>query len=509
MLELSATSLLGVTLLFALLIFIWWLIVDWSFGTSATATEDKSDKNADPQRTNSIALVSGGKTPDTATPALGQASHTDDDSKSFPSAASEHYTTRELTSSTIADEKTCDDSFVSPKIHHDTTTTPTASNRGSDSGKLAASTRPAVTSNQTTIQPADLTGNEGNSAPGGQSPKAHAKVQERPQLQDSQQPQGSQHQEPPQSKRTQAAQQKLENSKQVIADRRRIGTETRIKDEQGDADQALKIVSDLTVPGTSKNNKNQSLNKSDDSDSKYQTAAKAGRPSAGGEVSLQIPTDTLFKPTDSTSAAVGTDTKQRTSRSTNQPNKQSNNQPNNSVANKPVDHNSPNLSTSPNNKTAAESALGNNVHSIKVAASNSAVQRNKASTNSSTSAPVTDQELAKKATGHKQSPIEIVVAQKVSDKSTDNNQSNTTTKHDDSALQAATETIDSNKTGTCDNAALRARLAASERRILNLQSTINTLQSQPAMAAPAALSPQRHSRPTLLSKVRVLDNPRA
>ena len=63
--------------------------------------------------------------------------------------------------------------------------------------------------------------------------------------------------------------------------------------------------------------------------------------------------------------------------------------------------------------------------------------------------------------------------------------------------------------------ALRAQLASSERRIQNLQSTLNNLQQNQSQAAStttvptASLVANSHTRPTLMSKVRILDTPRS
>lgn len=522
MLELSAPSLLGATLLFAILIFVWWLIVDWSFGTSATA--DKVNHKTDAQHTNSMALVSNRKNPDRNI-----------------SADSELNTTQELASSTLPGAEARRDSFASDKAHHNNTTNITAANPGSESEKSAASIQPTVTSELTAFQSADMVGNTADetvtilsgsssveitrdaatrekqntehnpaktllaqplpaltSAPAGTTPGEQLPNASKAVPEGSPQPQDSQDKESYQSKTTQAKKKKPENNKQVKAHHHRKKSEPRISGKQGVIDPAVKIVSDCTAPGRTLNNKSQSQKESDDDNSKYQTAAKAGRPSAGGEVSLQIPTDALIKTSESPSAAPGTDTKQRTSPS------------DNSVTDKPADRNSPNLNTLPDNTVKAESALRNNIHSIKVATTNTAALRNKASNNLSTSAPVSLKDPARDATQRKQSSIEIVVAQQVSTKPTADNQldNSTTVKQHNNALQAIPDTTDSNKSEIGDNAALRARLAASEQRILNLQSTINNLQTQPVIAAHVAKSPQPHNRPALLSKVRVLDNPR-
>ena len=63
--------------------------------------------------------------------------------------------------------------------------------------------------------------------------------------------------------------------------------------------------------------------------------------------------------------------------------------------------------------------------------------------------------------------------------------------------------------------ALRAQLASSERRIQNLQSTLNNLQQNQSQEASvttvptASLVANPHTRPTLMSKVRILDTPRS
>ncbi len=170
---------------------------------------------------------------------------------------------------------------------------------------------------------------------------------------------------------------------------------------------------------------------------KYQTAAKAKRPAAGSEASLQIPVATT---------------------------------------------------------TSAATSTTGNVHSISVAANSAEKQKNKSKPKNETHAPIAFKPPQENTAEGRQTPIEKVMEQQ--------SLARTPITDRDTSQSEVEKKVD-------EDATLRAKLAASEQRIKTLQSTLNNLQNTlPVMTTPLTAIPQ-HSRPSLSSKVRVLDSPKA
>lgn len=146
--------------------------------------------------------------------------------------------------------------------------------------------------------------------------------------------------------------------------------------------------------------------------------------------------------------------------------------------------------------TATSSAYSTtrNVHSISVAANSAKNQRSKAKLKKETCAPIAVELHQENISGSKQTPIEKIMEQQ--------SLTRTSLAEQDCGQSEAPKTVD-------DDATLRAQLAASEQRIKTLQSTLSNLQNTlPVMATPLTAIPQPHTRPSLSSKVRVLDSSR-
>ena len=145
--------------------------------------------------------------------------------------------------------------------------------------------------------------------------------------------------------------------------------------------------------------------------------------------------------------------------------------------------------------TSGATSTTGNVHSISVAANSAEKLKNKSKPKSETRAPIAFKLPQENTAEARQTPIEKAMK----------NQSFARTPHTerDTGQSEAAKTVD-------EDATLRAQLAASEQRIKMLQSTLNNLQNTlPVMATPLTAVPQPHTRPSLASKVRVLDSPKA
>ncbi len=288
---------------------------------------------------------------------------------------------------------------------------------------------------------------------------------------------------------------------------------------------------------------------------RYQTAAKAKRPSARTEVSIQIPAESV-QPKDTARPTTNrTDSNQQDGQS------------------KPGAQPDP-LSTSQAGTDARPATSTATVHSITIGAGTVAPDIGSDDRGKSEKQNAADQtDLAstlefRLKSKRKASSIEKVIAQQSLTNSTPGNNRKPTTDHPpptDSQISATARATTPNAnhsddaspsaktTDKSDNAtiastlktrqhpvaaehpptsaqqiesaaenhneqsthlddpdgSLRAQLACSERRIQTLQSTLNKMQSQlPEVTAPVKRA-STHNRPTLLSKVRVLDHPRA
>ena len=298
-----------------------------------------------------------------------------------------------------------------------------------------------------------------------------------------------------------------------------------------------------------------SQKKNTTSTEKYQTAAKAKRPSVSSEASIQIPTSAGSRHT-----------------------RNENPQPHALLdSNNPVPHIKDKASLSAHTKTGAQShrspeeqshearqsyknkqghkekqtqkAQGStpNVSPINIAAAAKESTQRNAGLKHGPKTPSALKPHPDKSVDRKQSAIEIVVSRQsapstpieapsehassdqthskqASDKTpqltnTDptansNHRSpglTTTDKIEDTARE---KTIEANAVAEVSAAAnadavLRAQLAASEDRIKRLQSTLNNLQHNTAPSAHTETTAVTHNRPTLLSKVRILDHPKS
>lgn len=253
---------------------------------------------------------------------------------------------------------------------------------------------------------------------------------------------------------------------------------------------------------------------------KYQTAAKAKHHSSQSEASLQIPAPSLKIDNQLTDSVK----KEKHSDNTN-PNK----------LNKKLNLATSALQTKQEQNQAdksAEQKTTSNIQSIKLATDNARQPGSKTEKNIASSSPAPFRKHQSHSTTRKQSPIEAAVDQQASAKSTRQNIAATginistrqTISSDETKSGNAVETINkhnadssapdikstvSEDVADCD-AALRAQLASSERKLKTLQSTLSNLQHNlPAVTKTTTHTSQQHSRPTLLSKVRVLDHPKS
>lgn len=178
---------------------------------------------------------------------------------------------------------------------------------------------------------------------------------------------------------------------------------------------------------------------------KYQTAAKARHPSSRSEASLQIPT-----PVSKSSQAINSSPQDR-----------------NPTAPIPFNKNR-NLPDAKRRQSSIEVAVAQQL--------------------TETTKPVNDVDTASSNTD---------------DKKTQPSAAKLTAASKTEAPVAAIPAADS-------DASLRAKLVTSERQIKSLQSALNNAQQNfPALQTLAAHPPQTSNRPTLMSKVRVLDSPKA
>ncbi len=243
--------------------------------------------------------------------------------------------------------------------------------------------------------------------------------------------------------------------------------------------------------------------------SKYQTAAKTQSPSVRSEASIQIPTRPRkdnSKNNESLHAMLNLDTSL---------NARSDKKPASDVA----------------ADSAGKPSLNDNARKLKSVPNVSVAQHptniNKAKASVVAPDSVKGSGRSKSSsTDRRQSPIERAMAQQIGEQQPTAPKgaavvSLTGTSSDTPAERTASKELKSEALKTVGtehtthaNTALRAQLASSERRIESLQSTLTRLQQNQLQTAEQTGSPadrqmaSPHSRPTLMSKIRILDAPR-
>ncbi len=278
-------------------------------------------------------------------------------------------------------------------------------------------------------------------------------------------------------------------------------------------------------------------NKTSGTTSKYQTAAKARHPSSRSEASLQVPNPAAHK-TRKHQTELKKSAQNQNNNSTSQQALNKNAEPVTSTIQKPHEDSKQPLkiasvktteSTAPATRQEVRSNHGNKTKNSSNTIPFNKYQRPGSQSPGSKNLGSKHPGTQNRGTHRKQSSIEVAVALQISEIQPELSQApiakhleeSVNTKHastptsnshlDETRSRSGSPIVkaaDENPAVDGD-AALRAQLASSERLIKSLQSTLNSVQNDPSdITSTATQKPRQHNRPSLLSKVRVLDHPR-